>query len=145
MGGGTVTTIDADCRRCGDPVARGLTARETSNAAIAHAQEAHNQPYQGIRVLSGQADEVTASQADLADEYGHGKATAWQLTERSAEGGRSADYIEQRHMELNGPTADHQQRTPAETAWHRGYDAGADGSVSLLRELEKEDQEKEAG
>ena len=84
------------------------------------------------------ADRVTASPPDLQAEYEHGKATAWQMTERSAEGGRSAGYIEQRHMELNGPTADQDQRTPAESAWHRGYDAGADGSVSLLRDLEKE-------
>ena len=48
-------------------------------------------------------------------------------------------------MEPNGPAADQAQRTPAESAWHRGYDAGAGRSVSLLRELEQEDQEKEAG
>jgi hypothetical protein len=84
------------------------------------------------------ADEVTATAAELDREYNHGKATAWQLTERSAAAGRSAGYIEQRHQELNGPTADQGQRTAAESAWHRGYDAGADGSVSLLRDLEKE-------
>ena len=84
------------------------------------------------------ADQVTASPLNLRAEYEHGKATAWQMTERSAEGGQNAGRIEQRHMELNGPTADQDQRTPAESAWHRGYDAGADGSVSLLRELEKE-------
>ena len=84
------------------------------------------------------ADRVTASPPDLRAEFEHGKATAWQMTERSAEGGRSADYIEQRHLELSGPTADQGQHTPAESAWHRGYDAGADGSVSLLRELELE-------
>jgi hypothetical protein len=81
------------------------------------------------------ADQVNASQADLAREFDHGKATAWQMTEHSAANGRSAGHIEQRHLELNGPTADQDQRTPAESAWHRGYDAGADGSVSLLREL----------
>jgi hypothetical protein len=81
-----------------------------------------------------------------AGEYEHGKATAWQLTERAAENGRSADHIEVRHWEHNGPTADQSQRTPAETAWHLGYDAGADGSVALLRERDHEDQrELEAG
>ena len=84
------------------------------------------------------ADQVTASPPGLRAEFEHGKATAWQMTERSAEGGQSADYIKQRHMELNGPTADQDQRTRAESAWHCGYDAGADGSVSLLRELELE-------
>ena len=96
------------------------------------------------------ADHVTASPVNLRAEYEHGKATAWQMTERSAEGGHTADHIEQRHLELNGPAADQGQRTPAETAWHRGYDAGADGSVSLLRELEKagtagRERELEAG
>ena len=84
------------------------------------------------------ADQVTASPLTLEREYHAGAATAWLMTERSAENGRSADHIEQRHMELNGPAADQDQRTPAESAWHRGYDAGADGSVSLLRDLEKE-------
>ena len=87
---------------------------------------------------TSEQDRVTASQADLAREFSAGKATAWQMTERSAEGGQNAGRIEQHHMELNGPTADQDQRTPAESAWHRGYDAGADGSVSLLRELELE-------
>ena len=87
---------------------------------------------------SQDADWVTASPLTMRAEYEHGKATAWQMTERSAEGGQNAGHIEQRHMELNGPTADQDQRTPAESAWHRGYDAGADGSVSLLRDLEKE-------
>jgi hypothetical protein len=82
------------------------------------------------------AGQVTASPRDVRAEYEHGKATAWQITERSAEGGQDAGYIEQRHMELNGPAADQGQRTPAESAWYRGYDAGAAGSVSLLRELE---------
>jgi hypothetical protein len=82
------------------------------------------------------ADQVTASPQTLRTEYEHGKATAWQMTERSAEGGQDADRIEQRHMELNGPAADQGQRTPAESAWHRGYDAGAGDSVGLLRELE---------
>lgn len=31
-----------------------MSARETSDAAIAHAQEAHGQPYQGIRVWSSE-------------------------------------------------------------------------------------------
>lgn len=84
------------------------------------------------------AGEVTASPLALEAEYQHGASTAWQLTEHSAANGRDADYIGQRHMELNGPAADQDQRTPAESAWHRGYDAGADGSVSLLRELELE-------
>jgi len=57
------------------------------------------------------AGHVTAPSADLAREFDHGKATAWQLTERSAAAGRSAGYIEQRHQELNGPTADQGQRT----------------------------------
>ena len=96
------------------------------------------------------ADQVTASPTALRAEYEHGKATAWQMTERSAEGGQDAGRIEQRHMEFNGPAADQGQRTPAENAWHRGYDAGADGSVSLLRQLEKADavtgdREMEAG
>ena len=90
------------------------------------------------RIGDRDADQVTASPLNLRAEFEHGKATAWQMTERSAEGGRSADHIEQRHMELSGPTAGQSQRTPAEAAWHRGYDAGADGSVSLLRDLEKE-------
>jgi len=90
------------------------------------------------RARDRDADQVTATRADLTAEFEHGKNTAWQLTERSAEGGRSADYIEQRHMELNGPAADQDQRTAAESAWLRGYDAGADGSVSLLRDLELE-------
>jgi hypothetical protein len=90
------------------------------------------------RIGDRDADQVTASPLSLRAEYEHGRATAWQMTERSAEGGRSADHIEQRHMELNGPTADQDQRTPAESAWHRGYDAGADGSASVLRDLEKE-------
>jgi hypothetical protein len=90
------------------------------------------------RIGDRDADQVTASPLNLRAEYEHGKATAWQMTERSAEGGRNTGHIEQRHMELNGPTADQDQRTPAESAWHRGYDAGADGSVSLLRDLEKE-------
>jgi hypothetical protein len=90
------------------------------------------------RAAGQDADEVTISLQAVQAEYDHGAATAWQLTERSAEGGRNADYIEQRHMELNGPAADQDQRTPAESAWHRGYDAGAGGSVSLLRELEPE-------
>lgn len=84
------------------------------------------------------ADQVTAPPSILQREHDDGAATAWQMTERSAEGGHSADHIEQRHMELNGPAADQDQRTPAEAAWHRGYDAGADGSTSLLRDLEKE-------
>jgi hypothetical protein len=84
------------------------------------------------------ADRVTASPLTLEREYHDGAATAWQMTERSAENGRSADYIEQRHWELNGPAADQDQRTAAESAWHRGYDAGADSSVSLLHDLEKE-------
>jgi hypothetical protein len=84
------------------------------------------------------ADQVTASPLDVRAEYEHGAATAWQMTEHSAASGRSAAYIEQRHLELNGPTADRAQRTAAESAWHRGYDAGADGSVSLLRDLERE-------
>ena len=96
------------------------------------------------------ADRVTASPLALRAEYEHGKATAWQMTERSAEGGQDAGRIEQRHLELNGPAADQGQRTPAENAWHRGYDAGADGAVSLLRQLEKADavtgdREMEAG
>ena len=84
------------------------------------------------------AEQVTASPLALQAEHQHGAATAWQLTERSAENGHSADHIEQRHLELNGPAADQGQRTPAEAAWHRGYDAGADDSVSLLRDTEKE-------
>ena len=88
------------------------------------------------RIGDRDADQVTASPLNLRAEYEHGKATAWQMTERSAEGGQRAAHIEQRHMELNGPTADQDQRTFAESAWHRGYDAGADGSVSLLLELE---------
>jgi hypothetical protein len=90
------------------------------------------------RVRDRDADQVTASPLNLRTEYEHGKATAWQMTERSAEGGQNADHIEQRHWELNDPTADQDQRTTAENAWHCGYDAGADGSVSLLRELELE-------
>ena len=87
------------------------------------------------------ADQVTASPLTLQAERQHGAATAWQMTERSAENGHSADHIQQLHWELSGPTRDQAERTPAEHAWHAGYDAGADGSVSLLRELE----EKEAG
>ena len=79
---------------------------------------------------------MTASPQAVQAEYDHGAATAWQLTEHSAANGRDADYIEQRHMELTGPAADQDRRTVAESAWHRGYDAGAGGSVSLLRELE---------
>ena len=90
------------------------------------------------RVGDRDADQVTASPLNLRAEYEHGKATAWQMTERSAEGGQNAGHIEQRHTELNGPAADQDQRTPAESAWHRGYDAGADDSVSLLRDLERE-------
>lgn len=84
------------------------------------------------------AGDVTASPTALEAEYQHGASTAWQLTEHSAANGRDAGYIEQRHMELTGPTVDQDQRTAAESAWHRGYDAGADGSVSVLRELELE-------
>ena len=84
------------------------------------------------------ADQVTASPLTLQREYYDGAAAAWQATERSAEDGRSPDHIAQHHAELNGPTADRAERTPAEHAWHRGYDAGADGSVALLRELEME-------
>ena len=90
------------------------------------------------------ADQVTASPLALGREYEHGKATAWQMTERSAEGGRSADHIEQQHDELSGPARDQAERTPAESSWWSGYKSGADGSVSMLRELEKED-ELEAG
>jgi hypothetical protein len=102
------------------------------------------------RVGDQDADQVTASPTVLGAEYEHGKATAWQLTGRSAEGGQTVGQIEQRHTELNGPAADQGQRTPAESAWHRGYDAGADGSVSLLRDLETADaagreRELEAG
>lgn len=84
------------------------------------------------------ADQVTASPQTLERERHDGAAAAWQLTEHDAEDGYSADHIGQHHAELNGPTADEAERTPAEHAWHRGYDAGADGSVALLRELEKE-------
>ena len=91
------------------------------------------------------ADRVTASPLALQREHLDGAATAWRMTERSAEGGRSADYIEQRHAELSGPTADQAERTPAEAEWWTGYQSGADGSVSLLRELERDDYEKEAG
>ena len=86
---------------------------------------------------------MTATPLTLQREYHDGAAAAWQLTERHAEDGHSADHIGQQHEELNGPTADQAARTPAEAAWHRGYDAGADGSVSLLRDLEHD--EKEAG
>lgn len=82
--------------------------------------------------------QVTASPLTLRSEYEDGKATAWKSTERSAEDGHAADHIEQRHWEQNGPADDQAERTPAESSWHRGYDAGADGSVSLLRELEQE-------
>ena len=91
------------------------------------------------------ANRVTASPLTLEREHLDGSATAWQLTERSAENGRSADSIEQRHDELSGPTRDEAERTPAEAAWWSGYQSGADGSVSLLRELERDDYEKEAG
>ncbi len=84
------------------------------------------------------ADQMTASPLTLQWEYHDGAAAAWQLTERHAEDGHSADQIGQHHAELNGPTADQAERTPAEHAWHRGYDAGADGSVALLRDLERE-------
>ena len=88
-------------------------------------------------------DKVAASPATLHREHDDGAAAAWQLTERSAENGHSPDHIAQHHAEVNGPTADQAERTPAEAAWHRGYGAGADGSVSLLRDLEHD--EKEAG
>ena len=84
------------------------------------------------------ADQLTASPLTLQAEHQHGAATAWQLTERSAENGHSADHIQQRHMELSGPTRDEAERTPAESSWWSGYKSGADGSVSLLRELEQE-------
>ncbi len=90
------------------------------------------------------ADRVTASPLTLQRES-HGAATAWQLTERSAENGRSADAIDQRHAELSGPTRDAPERTQAEAAWWSGYKSGADGSVSLLRDLERSDFEREAG
>ena len=90
-------------------------------------------------------DRPTASPLALRAEYEHGNATAWQMTERSAEGGQSADYIGQRQAELSGPTRDEAERTRAEAAWWSGYQSGADGSVSLLRELEHGDYEKEAG
>lgn len=90
------------------------------------------------RVGARDADTVTASPLTLQAEYQHGAATAWQMTEHSAADGQSADNIEQRHWELSGPAHDESQRTPAESAWHRGYDAGAGSSVSLLRDLEKE-------
>ena len=90
-------------------------------------------------------DRVTASPLTLERERADGAATAWQLTERSAEGGQAADYIEQRHAELSGPTREEVERTPAEASWWEGYRGGADGSVSLLRELERADYEKEAG
>ena len=91
------------------------------------------------------ADRVTASPLTLQREYHDGAATAWQLTERSAEGGQAADYIEQRHAEISGPARDEAERTPAEASWWSGYQSGADGSVSLLRELERDNYEKEAG
>lgn len=84
------------------------------------------------------AEQVVASPQDLAAERQHGAATAWQLTEHSAASGRSADYVEQRHDDLAGPAHDGNQRTPAEAAWQSGYQSGAAGSVSLLRELEME-------
>ena len=86
------------------------------------------------------ADQVTAGPESLRAEHGYGKADAWHATEHLAAVGHSADAIEQRHMEFNGPTADEHQRTPAESAWHKGYDTGADGSVSLLRDLERADE-----
>lgn len=90
------------------------------------------------------ADRVTASRDDLAREYNHGAETAYQLTAHSAAGGRSADYIEGRHLELTGPTADQDQRTPAEYKWAQGYAAGAESSVSLLREREADDATEHA-
>ena len=90
------------------------------------------------RIGDQDADQVTASPAALQAEYEHGKATAWQLTERSAEGGQTAGQIEQRYTELNGTAADQDQRTPAESAWQSGYEHGAQGSIALLKELELE-------
>ena len=87
------------------------------------------------------ADQVTTSPLTLEREYHDGAATAWQMTERSAENGQKADHIDQRHAELSGRTHDQAERTPAEASWWSGDKSGADGSVSLLRELE----EKEAG
>ncbi len=87
------------------------------------------------------ADRVTASPLTLEREHLDGAATAWQMTERSAENGQSADYIGQRHAELSGPTRDEAERTPAEQAWASGYKSGADGSISLLRKLERDDYE----
>lgn len=98
-----------------------------------------------VRADQQDADRVTASPLTLQREYHDGAAVAWQMTERSAENGRPADSIEQCHDELSGPTRDEAERTPAEAAWWSGYQSGADGSVSLLRELERDDYEREAG
>ena len=87
------------------------------------------------------ADQITASPLTLQREHLDGKATAWWMTERSAENGRSADSIQQRHAELSGPTADQTERTPAESSWWSGYRSGAEGSTDLLREME----DREAG
>lgn len=146
---------DVECRKPGcdarspEPVS---TARDGIAWMEAHGREAHDNPYLGARWTrvpepeadietrgEQDADRVTASRDDLAREYNHGAETAYQLTAHSAAGGRSADYIEDRHLELTGPQADQGQRTPAEHKWARGYAAGAESSVSLLRDREAAD------
>jgi hypothetical protein len=94
--------------------------------------------------VSGHDGRGPASQAELDREYNHGAETAYQLTANSAAGGRSADYIEGRHLELTGPEAGQDRRTPAEHRWTQGYAAGAESSVSLLREREAADADERA-
>ena len=103
---------------------------------------AYTQPdYQ--RAEGQDANQVTATPQTLQREHDDGAATAWKMTEHSAANGHSADHIEQRHDEPSGPAAGQAERTPAESSWWSGYKSGADGSVSLLRELLE--QEKEPG
>jgi hypothetical protein len=88
------------------------------------------------RIGDRNADQVTASRLNLQAEYEHGKATAWQMTERSAEGGQNADRIEQRHMELNGGLVNSAWRKvsiPSARVLHRSCTRASWGAVTRAR------------
>ena len=83
------------------------------------------------------ADQVTASQADLAREYKHGA--------DAGQPGRASDAGRRALSRCPRSTAHGTQRPAPQTAsrdasrarWHAGYDAGGDSSEGLLRDLER--------
>ncbi len=46
--------LNINCRKCDDSPDEPLTASEATEWAMQHGKEAHDQPYQGIRVRSAE-------------------------------------------------------------------------------------------